>query len=79
MALSSRTGDRDPLSTVIKEAIERTGTEEDGAPVEAALTDAVHASAYSQVDVEDAFEDLKRRGEVYVVPGEEGDRVKVTP
>lgn len=79
MALSSRTGDRDPLSTVIKEAIERTGTAEDGAPVDAALTDAVHASAYSQVDVEDAFEDMKKRGEVYVVPAEDEARVKVTP
>lgn len=80
MALTGASGNTDPLAGVIKDAIARAGTAEDGAPVDAALTEAVHASGYSQADVEDTFEDMKKRGEVYVVPTEDGeDRVKVTP
>jgi len=77
MALSSRNGDEDPLATVIKDAIAECAEDGDGAPVEAALTEAVDGSAYSRVDVEDAFEHLKRRGEVYVL-GKDTEHVKVT-
>jgi hypothetical protein len=78
MALSSRNGDEDPLATAIKDAIAECAEDGDGAPVEAALAEAVDATDYSGVDVEDAFEDLKRRGEVFVF-GDNPEHVKVAP
>ena len=78
MALSKRTGGGTSLFEVIIESIDRVDPDGNGAPKEAMLTDATtHASGYSRVDVEDKFETMKRRGEIYVVPADGEDRVKV--
>lgn len=79
MALSSHGGHEDPLATVIKDAIAECTEDGNGALVEAALTEAVATSAYSRTDVEHEFEELKKRGEIYVLPAEDEDRAKVTP
>ena len=67
------------VHSAIKEAIREVGTEADGAEVPRALERAALKAQSTEDRVEAEFEEMKRRGEVYVVPAEDGDRVKVTP
>jgi hypothetical protein len=64
------------IRDAVKRAIRDKAHGDQGAPVDDVVSSGV--GAYSERETVEVFDDMKRRGDVYVIPGDDADRVKIT-